>query len=189
MAAEEAGRLNQLVGNLLEMTRLEAGAVRVHREPRDVQDLIGATLRQMSERLGDRPVTVEVPPDLPLIPLDSVLVAHVLMNLIDNTCKYSPPASPIEIRAHATEAEIEVEVVDQGFGIPAEDQSHVFEKFFRVQRPETVSGIGLGLPISKGLVEAHGGRIWAQNRPGGGTVVTMTLPRSVAEPPPQEGAP
>jgi two-component system sensor histidine kinase KdpD len=175
-AAEEAGRLNQLVGNLLDMTRLEAGAVRVNREPRDLQDVIGAALQQIGERLGDRPVEIDIPATLPLVPLDSVLLVHVLVNLLDNALKYSPSGSPVEIRARQAEAEVHVEVADRGIGIPAEDLPHIFQKFYRVQRPDNVAGTGLGLSISKGLVEAHGGRIWAQNRPEGGTVVKLALP-------------
>ena len=101
-AAEEAGRLNRLVGNLLDMTRLEAGALKVKREPRDVQDVIGAALHQVGDRLGDRPVEIDIPADLPLVPLDFVLVVHVLVNLIDNALKYSPPGSPIQIRTLAS---------------------------------------------------------------------------------------
>jgi len=179
-AAEEAGRLNRLVGNLLDMTRLEAGAIKVKREPRDVQDVIGAALRQVGERLADRPVEIDIPPDLPLVPLDFVLVVHVLVNLIDNALKYSPPGSPIQIRIQPLDGEVAIEVADQGIGIPAEDLDRVFQKFYRVQRPDSVTGTGLGLSISKGLVEAHGGRIWAQNRPDGGAVITVALPLSEA---------
>jgi len=177
-AAEEAGRLNRLVGNLLDMTRLEAGAIKVKREPRDLQDVIGAALRQVGERLAGRPVEIDIPPDLPLVPLDFVLVVHVLVNLIDNALKYSPPGSPIQIRTRPSDAEVAIEVADQGVGIPAEDLDRVFQKFYRVQRPDSVTGTGLGLSISKGLVEAHGGRIWARNRPDGGAVITVALPLS-----------
>jgi len=179
-AAEEAARLNRLVGNLLDMTRLEAGAIKVKRELRDVQDVIGAALHQVGERLGNRPVEIDIPADLPLVPLDFVLVVHVLVNLIDNALKYSPPGSPIQICTRLLDGEIAIEVADQGVGIPAEDLDHVFQKFYRVQRPDNVTGTGLGLSISKGLVEAHGGRIWAHNRPGGGAVITVALPLSEA---------
>jgi two-component system sensor histidine kinase KdpD len=179
-AAEEAGRLNRLVGNLLDMTRLEAGAIKVKREPCDVQDVIGTALHQVSERLGNRPVEIDIPADLPLVPLDFVLVVHVLVNLIDNALKYSPPGSPIQIRTRPSDGEVLIEVADQGIGIPAEDLDRVFQKFYRVQRPDNVTGTGLGLSISRGLVEAHGGRIWAQNRPDGGTVITVALPLSEA---------
>ena len=180
-AAEEAGRLNRLVGNLLDMTRLEAGAIKVRREPRDVQDVNGAALHQFGERLGDRPVEIDIPADLPLVPLDFVLVVHVLVNLIDNALKYSPPGSPIHIRTRPLGGEVAIEVADQGIGIPTEDLARVFEKFYRVQRPDNVTGTGLGLSISKGLVEAHGGRISARNRPGGGTIIMITLPLSEAD--------
>jgi two-component system sensor histidine kinase KdpD len=180
-AAEEAGRLNRLVGNLLDMTRLEAGAIKVKREPRDVQDAIGAALQQVAERLGNRPVEIDVPPDLPLVSMDSVLIVHALVNLIENALKYSPPDSPIRICTRVSDGEIAIEVADRGIGIPEEDLARVFEKFFRVQRPDSVTGTGLGLSISKGLVEAHGGRIAAQNRPGGGSIITIALPLSEAE--------
>jgi two-component system sensor histidine kinase KdpD len=114
------------------------------------------------------------------VPLDFVLVVHVLVNLIDNALKYSPPGSPIQIRTWPLDGEIAIEVADQGVGIPAEDLDRVFQKFYRVQRPDNVTGTGLGLSISKGLVEAHGGRIWAQNRPNGGAVITVALPLSEA---------
>ena len=179
-AAEEAGRLNRLVGNLLDMTRLEAGALKVKRELRDLQDVIGAALHQVGDRLGDRPVEIDIPADLPLVPLDFVLVVHVLVNLIDNALKYSPPGSPIHIRTRPLDGEAAIEVADQGIGIPAEDLDRVFQKFYRVQRPDNVTGTGLGLSISKGLVEAHGGRIWAENRPGGGVAITVALPLSEA---------
>ena len=175
-AAEEAGRLNRLVGNLLDMTRLEAGAVTVRREPRDVQDVIGAALHQVSERLADRPVETDIPADLPLVPLDFALVVHVLVNLLDNALKYSPAGSPIHIGARARGANVSIQIADRGDGIPEADLAHVFDKFYRVQRRDDVTGTGLGLSISKGLIEAHGGSIRAENRPGGGTIITVTIP-------------
>ena len=168
------------LGNLLDMTRLDAGAIRVRRELCDVQDVIGAALQQVGERLDNRPVEIETAPDLPLVPLDFALVVHVLVNLIDNALKYSPPDSPIHIHTRTSDGRVSIEVADQGIGIPAEDLERVFEKFYRVQRPDSVMGTGLGLSISKGLVEAHGGQIVAQNRAGGGTIVTVSLPLSEA---------
>jgi two-component system sensor histidine kinase KdpD len=175
-ARDEAERLNRLVGNLLDMTRLEAGAMKVVQEPCDVQDVIGAALEQVDDRLGDRPVAVDVPVDLPMAPMDFVLITHVLANLLDNAIKYSPSDVPIEIRAHVTSGHLEVEVADRGIGIPSEDLARVFDKFYRVQRPGSVSGTGLGLSICKGIVEAHGGFIAAENRAGGGTTITFALP-------------
>jgi two-component system sensor histidine kinase KdpD len=175
-AREEAERLNRLVGNLLDMTRIEAGALKVTSEPCDVQDVIGAALEPLDDRLRGRPLTVDVPPDLSLVPMDFVLMAHVLANLLDNALKYSPPGTPIDVRARVDGPEARIQVADRGLGIPPEDLERVFDKFYRVQRPGHVTGTGLGLSICKGIVEAHGGRIWAHNRAGGGTVITIALP-------------
>lgn len=176
-AREQAELLNRLVGNLLELTQLEAGALVVHRQPSDIEDVVGAALEQLRGRLGKRPVQVSMPRDLPLVPMDSSLMTQVFVNLIDNAMKYSPPNSPIEIRAEAQNNVLEIRVADSGMGIPEEDLERIFDKFYRVQRPDSVSGTGMGLSISKGFVEAHGGRIWAENREGGGTVIRVTLPR------------
>ncbi len=175
-AYQEADRLNRLVGNLLNMTRIEAGAMKVVREPGDIQDAIGTALEQLSEQLGDRPITVDVPPDIPLIPMDFVLIVQVLVNVFDNALKYSPEGSLIEAHALIAGAYMEVQIADRGIGIPTEDLPRVFDKFYRVQRPENVIGTGLGLSICKGIVEAHGGFIGAENRKGGGTIITMALP-------------
>jgi two-component system, OmpR family, sensor histidine kinase KdpD len=177
-AREEADRLNRLVGNLLDMTRLEAGALKVRREPSDVQDVIGTSIGQMEERLAGRPLQVTVPDSFPLVEIDFVLIVHVLHNLLDNALKYSPEGSPLEIRAEIIQNEIHIGVLDHGMGIPENDLERVFDKFYRVQRPEQVTGTGLGLAICKGIVEAHGGRIWASNREGGGTTITLALPVS-----------
>ncbi len=175
-ACEEAERLNRLVGNLLNMTRIEAGAVRIARQLEDVQDAIGSALEQLEPRVAGRQIRVELPPDLPFVPMDFVLVVQVLVNIIDNALKYSPPEMPIDICAWTAAGEVVIQIADRGIGIPPEDLHRVFDKFFRVQRPDQVTGTGLGLSISKGLVEAHGGRVWAENRPDGGAMFTLTLP-------------
>ena len=108
--------------------------------------------------------------------MDFVLIVQVLVNLIDNSLKYSAPGTPIEIRAHQEERKAQVIVSDRGVGIPTGDLEHIFDKFYRVQRPENISGTGLGLSISKGIVEAHGGSIWAENRVEGGATISFTLP-------------
>jgi two-component system, OmpR family, sensor histidine kinase KdpD len=105
-----------------------------------------------------------------------VLMAQVLVNLLDNALKYSPPGAPIGIEAHVAHRALEITVADRGVGIPPEDLERIFDKFYRVHRPDSVGGTGLGLAICKAIVEAHQGRIYAQNRPGGGTVVTLVLP-------------
>jgi two-component system sensor histidine kinase KdpD len=108
--------------------------------------------------------------------MDFVLIEQVLLNIMDNALKYSPAGSPIEIRGRVERAHMEISVADRGIGIPPEDLQKVFDKFYRVQRPGNVSGTGLGLSISKGIVEAHGGSIQAENRPGGGTIISIKLP-------------
>jgi two-component system sensor histidine kinase KdpD len=175
-AWEQADRLNDFVGNLLDMTRLEAGMRKVQPELCDVQDLVGVALERLGNRLEERDLVLEVPGILPPVPMDLPLMAQALVNLLDNALKYSPPARPITVRAEVTGPELRLTVVDEGPGIPEEDVTRIFDKFYRVQRSAEVTGIGLGLPISKGIVEAHGGRIWAANQAGGGTAFTIVLP-------------
>ena len=175
-AREEADRMNHLVGNLLNMTRLEAGAMHAVMQPCDIQDAIGTALEDLADRLNEREVSVDIDENMPLIPMDFVLIVQVLVNLIDNSLKFSRPDLPVAIRANHNNQEVVITVSDRGIGIPTEDLDHIFEKFYRVQRPENVGGTGLGLSICKGIVESHDGRIWAENRPGGGTILTFTLP-------------
>lgn len=175
-AYEEADRLNRLVGNLLDMTRVQAGALKLAPQPCDLQDLIGVALQQFNVALRQRPVKVELPPDLPLASLDFVLMTQVLVNLLDNALKYSPPESPLEIKVEMVGREIQLHLADSGPGIPPADLPHVFDKFYRGQQVNRIRGTGLGLAISKGIVEAHGGQICLDNRPSGGTVATIILP-------------
>jgi two-component system sensor histidine kinase KdpD len=175
-ALSEADRLNRLVSNLLDMTRLESGALKMTREPVDVQDLIGTALAQTNKRLEGHPLTIHIPPDLPLVEGDFLLLLQVLENLLDNAVKYSPPQGPVEVYADRVHKEIHLTIADHGLGIPEGDLKRIFDKFYRVQRPDGVTGTGLGLSICKGIVEAHGGRIWAQNRAEGGSTLTFTLP-------------
>jgi len=175
-ARDEADRMNRLVGNLLNMTRLEAGAMRVTKQPGDIQDAIGTALESLDESLRERKVSIEVDENISLVPMDFVLVVQVLINLVDNALKFSKPDSPVEIQARQGGKEIYVSVSDRGVGIPTDDLAHIFDKFYRVERPEKISGTGLGLSISRGIIEAHSGRIWAENRPGGGTTITLSLP-------------
>jgi two-component system, OmpR family, sensor histidine kinase KdpD len=180
-AWEEAGRLNRLVANLLSMTRLQAGAMKVTLELCDVQDVVGVVLADLATRLQDRPIAVTIPPDLPLVPMDFVLVSQVLSNLLDNAHKYSASDAPIDIEARLVDTWIEITVADRGLGIPPHEVARVFEKFYRAPRADGVSGTGLGLSICQGIVEVHGGRTWANNRPGGGTVITLALPLQQAD--------
>ncbi len=182
-AREETARLNRLVENLLDMTRLEAGNIKMRLEPGDLQDVIGAALAHLDEQFKNHPVSVNMAEDMPLIPMDFVLMEQVIVNLLDNAAKYSPPGAPIEISVACVNSEALIRIADRGPGIPPQELDQVFSKFHRVKRPGQVKGLGLGLSICKGIVEAHHGRIWAENRPGGGTVFSVTLPQScVPEP-------
>jgi two-component system sensor histidine kinase KdpD len=182
---EEGERLNRLVANLLDMTRLESGAVQVRREWHPLEEIVGAALARLGSRLGDRPVTVRLPPELPLVPVDDVLLEQVLINLLDNAVKYTPPGTPIEIEAAAGDGWVQLEVADRGPGLPAGDEERVFDKFYR-GRTGPVPGVGLGLTICRGIVEAHGGRIAAENRAGGGLLFRIVLP--LVGKPPEVGA-
>jgi two-component system, OmpR family, sensor histidine kinase KdpD len=174
-ATGQTNQLNRLVENLLDMTRLEAGAVRVHCEPGDLTDLVGAVVGQMAHLLEHRPVEINIPADIPSVSMDAGLSGQILVNLLENACKYSPTGSPITISARAGQNHVEVSVRDHGIGIPEEDLARVFDKFYRVERPQQVTGTGLGLSICKGIVEAQGGKIWARNNPDGGVTMAFTL--------------
>jgi two-component system sensor histidine kinase KdpD len=171
---DEAERLNRLIGNLLDMTRIESGAVRVRKEPQSCEEVVGAALHRLESRLAAREVEVEIPVDLPLVPFDAVLIEQVLINLLENALKYGDGA--IEIRASKAHAEVVIEVSDRGPGIPAGQESRIFEKFQRAAGASGPSGVGLGLTICRAIVAAHGGRIWARNRENGGATISFTLP-------------
>lgn len=175
-ARGEAERLNRLVGNLLSMTRIESGAIKLHLEPGDIQDVIGTALEQLGNRVADHEIKVNVPEDFPLVPMDFTLIVQVVVNLLENAAKYSPKHSLIEVSAMLTDENSRIEIADRGAGIPSDDLARIFNKFYRVQRPESVSGTGLGLSISKGIVEAHHGNNYARGRNGGGTIVSVELP-------------
>ena len=171
-----AQRMNRLVSNLLDMARLESGIIKLHREWYDIQDIIGIVLRQYEGLFDQRPLNINIPPDLPLFEVDSALIEQVFANILDNAVKYSPPESEICITVAKKDSEIEITVADKGKGLPPEHEDKVFDKFYRMHSPGYVSGTGLGLSICKGIIEAHGGRIWAKNRPGGGELFIFTLP-------------
>ncbi len=176
-AHEEALRLNRLVGNLLDMTRLEAGALKVHKDLQPLEEVVGSALQRMDDRLLDRKVALDVPADLPLVPFDSALVEQVLINLIENALKYTPASSPLALTARVLEvdASVEVQIADRGPGVAEAEHDKVFDKFYRVHEGEG-GGAGLGLAICRGIVSAHGGRIWVTDRQGGGAVFHFTLP-------------
>jgi two-component system sensor histidine kinase KdpD len=164
------------VQNLLEMTRLEAGALQPQTEWHSVEEVVGAALGRFGKALAHRTVATRIAPDLPLVPMDDVLVEQVLINLIDNVIKYTPADSPIEVNAEDEGGAMVIEVADRGPGLPPGEERLIFEKFHRTEAGPSVRGAGLGLAISRGIVRAHGGRIWAENRPGGGVSVRFSLP-------------
>jgi two-component system sensor histidine kinase KdpD len=175
-ASEEASRLNRFVGNLLDMTRLEAGKLALKKELCDVQDLIGCALAALEPRISSRDIAVRMLPMLPLVPMDLVLMTQVLVNLLENTLKYSPSGTPVEIIARTDTPWLIIEIADKGHGVPDQDLKRIFDKFYRIPVPEGAGGTGLGLSICKGIVEAHGGAIRADNQSGGGLRVTIKLP-------------
>ncbi len=188
-ALEEAQRMNRLIANLLDMIRVESGALEVQKEWQPLEEPLGVALIRLEERLRDHPVEVRLPADLPAVPLDEVLIEQVFMNLLENAIKYTPPHTPIEISAAVTDGAVRVDVADRGPGLPPGEENRIFDKFYRAPAVSAASGVGLGLTICRGIVTAHGGRIWAENRPGGGAVFHFTLPLSAPPPPGGEAPP
>jgi two-component system, OmpR family, sensor histidine kinase KdpD len=176
---EEARRLNRLVGNLLDMTRLESGALKVVCQPSDIEDLVGTAIAQMRNQLQGHTLEIDVPVGLPLISIDFTLLVQVLVNLLENAVKYAPQQHPITIQAIQARNEVILQVKDRGPGLPEAELENIFDRFFRVN-VAGVSGTGLGLSIAKGIVEAHNGRIWAENRQNGGAAFSIALP--IAQP-------
>ncbi len=172
---QESVRLNRLVTNLLEMTRLQAGTLTVNKEWCPVDEIIGAALSCMDDKLRNREVTTSISDDALLVPVDATLVQQVLVNLIDNAVKYTPEGSPIEISTIQAEDSLLISVADRGPGVPTANRNKIFQKFFR-EAPEASLGAGLGLAICSGIVEAHGGTIWVEDNPGGGSIFRFTLP-------------
>ena len=179
----EAERLNRLVRNLLNMSRLESGTVRLQTEWHPIDEVIGGALTRLDRLLAGRPVAINLPQDLPLVPLDGVLIEQVLINLVENAIKYTPPDSPIGVAARAEARNLIVEVSDRGPGLPAGSEEAVFTKFHQAGDGPGSKGVGLGLAICKGFVEAHGGWIRAENRPGGGATFRFGLPLGDSPPP------
>jgi two-component system sensor histidine kinase KdpD len=173
---EEAGRLNRFIANLLDMTRLDAGAITVRKEWQPVEEVVGAAIGQLEERLAGREVRTRIPESLPLAPLDTTLIGQALVNLFENALKYTPAGSPIDIAARVEGDSVVIEVADRGPGLAAGEELRVFDKFYRLRTETGQPGAGLGLAICKAIAAAHGGNITATNRPGGGSVFSLRLP-------------
>jgi len=186
---EETDRLNHFVANLVELARLEAGAMPLQRHWRAVDEILMTALERAAALTSRHQIHSAIAEDCPAVRVDARALAEVLYTLIDNATKYAPPGTDIRVLAHRVGgAQLLLAVEDEGYGIPAALRERVFEKFFRVVRDDTYSttrpsGIGLGLAIARGIVEAHGGRIWIEDGPGGrGTRVALTIPINDAEP-------
>ena len=181
----EADRLNRLVANLLDMSRIEAGALKPEKEWYPINELIQDVVARMQPVLQGRVVHTDLPADLPPVKLDYLQIDQVLTNLLENAVRYTPAESPIDIGVRLDGEYMLISVADRGPGIPAADLDRVFDKFYRVMETQTkatrTTGSGLGLAVCKGLVEAHGGRIWVENRQGGGAIFQFTLPLGEAE--------
>ncbi len=175
---EEAMRMSGLVNNLLDMARLQAGNVRLNQQWQPLEEVVGSALKAREQFLSGHQVRVALPDDLPLVEFDAVLIERVLCNLIENAAKYTPQGSEIKIAAGTNGSEIQISVTDNGPGMLPGDEEAVFEKFTRGQRESTTLGVGLGLAICRAIVDAHKGRIWAENIATGGARFVFTIPLS-----------
>ena len=173
---DQAIRLSGMVGNLLDMARLNAGDVKLRKEWQLLEEVIGSSIKLLERSLVDHPVSVHLPPELPLLEFDAVLIERVFCNLLENAAKYSPAGSPIGISARRLDAAVEVAVCDQGPGISAGQGPDIFEMFVRGARESAKPGVGLGLAICRAIIEAHGGSISAGNQAGSGACFVFTLP-------------
>jgi two-component system, OmpR family, sensor histidine kinase KdpD len=171
---DESQRMTRLVANLLDMVRVESGALQVQREWHVLDEVVSGAVLRVEPRLGDRDLQVHLPDTLPLVALDDVLIQQVLVNLLENALRYTPAGSPIEITAEERSGELVVSVSDRGPGIAESDRDRIFVKFERGDA--SAGGIGLGLSICSGIVRAHGGRIWVESRVGGGASFRFALP-------------
>ena len=173
---DESERLNHLLSNLLEMTRLSTDRILLKRELQPLEEILGAALSRLDKRLGDRLLSIDLPEELPMVPLDSVLMEQLFINLIDNALKYTPAHASLGVSARSLGDSLRVEVSDRGPGIELGDEERIFEKFQRGSTAAGMGGVGLGLAICRCIVEAHGGRIGVQNRPEGGATFHFTVP-------------
>jgi two-component system, OmpR family, sensor histidine kinase KdpD len=172
---DEADHLNLLVGNLLDMSRIESGALKPKREWNILPEIVGSVLARMRHLAGEHKIEVDVPESLPLVPVDYVQMEQVFTNLVSNSLKYAPANTVVCIRARVEGEAIDVQVSNQGPHVPPADLERIFDKFYRITAADRVTGTGLGLSICKGIIEAHGGHIWAENLPDG-LAFNFTLP-------------
>jgi len=185
MIRDESERLARLLGDLLELTRLQSGGITAQKEWQLLDEVVGSALQRLEARSGPLPIQVDLPQDLPLVPLDGALMEQVLINLLGNALRHAP-LSPVQLRAWEEPGSVQLEIADRGPGIPAEFHQRVFHKFFRMQRDRKDGGVGLGLAICGAIVDIHGGAIWVEDRPGGGARFRISLPLDGVPPSPPE---
>jgi two-component system sensor histidine kinase KdpD len=182
---DESERLNRFIANLLDMTKLESGAIIPNIAPHDLNEIVASALRRANKILSGHRVALELAGDLPMLELDAVLFEQTLFNLLDNASKYAPRGTTITIRSWQENETIQLQILDEGDGIPPGDLEKIFDKFYRTQKGDQVrAGTGLGLAISRGFVEAMGGTIGAANRndrPGAAFTIQMPIPANVAQ--------
>jgi len=179
---DEAERMANLVNNILDMARLDAGVVELNKQWHPVEEIIGTVLTRLQKHLAGRKVSVSLPPGIPLVFVDAVMIEQVLINLLENAVRYTAAGSELEVFAQYVGNTMEISVADHGPGIPKGLEDKLFEKFYQARHESAQSGVGLGLAICRAIVEVHGGRIRANNKPGGGAIFTFALPND--EPPP-----
>jgi two-component system sensor histidine kinase KdpD len=173
---DETRRMSALVSNLLDMARIQSGAVQLNWQWHSFEEVVGSALRASHLHLAGHFVQTQLAPALPLVRFDAVLIERVLCNILENAAKYTPPGSRIVLAAQTRGEFLEVAVSDNGPGLPAGQESAIFEKFTRGKHESAQTGVGLGLAICRAIVEAHGGTIHAEQSPGGGASFIFTLP-------------
>jgi two-component system sensor histidine kinase KdpD len=172
----EAEQLSRLINNLLQITTFEAEEVKLQKQLLSLKDLVTLVINTSTKKLGKRPVHIDVPDNLPLVPIDNTLIQEVLINLIDNAVKFTPPQTPIDISTALEKDKIVVSIRDHGPGIMPDEVDKLFEKFYRGRMLKEQRGLGLGLAICRYIVKAHGGKIWAENSRDGGAFFRFTIP-------------
>jgi PAS domain S-box-containing protein len=175
---EESDRLSELIGNLLDMSRIEAGTLSVELEPTDLRPIVAETVAEFQVMTRDHQLQADMPASLPVVSADPRRMRQVVRNLVDNAVKYSPEGGPITVKLQVAGDSLEIAVSDQGLGIEAGDLERIFDRFYQVDSASTrkVGGSGLGLSICKAIVDAHNGRIWAESEPGIGSCFWVALP-------------
>jgi two-component system sensor histidine kinase KdpD len=180
---EESNRLALLVDNLLHITRIESGAVALNTQWYPLEEVVGSALERTKRALAGRQVNARLGEDLPLVKLDGVLIEQVLINLLENAAKYTPAGTEIDLEARMEGPSLVVRVADRGPGLEESERQRVFDKFYRGSRAGAGQrGAGLGLAICRAAVEAHGGRIWEEDRPGGGACFLFSIPQQEQPP-------